>query len=95
MPTLSENKQERINIRLQSSAKTLLERAALFEGETVSAFIVSNALKHARQVIQKHESAALNETESVAFLNALDKPIQFNQALTQALEEHNHRVISK
>lgn len=95
MTTLSETKQERINIRLQSSAKTLLERAAMFEGETVSSFIVSNAIKHARQVIQKHESIVLNETESIAFLNALDKPVEFNAALTQALEEHSKRVISK
>lgn len=95
MATTIETKQERINLRLRRHAKQMLERAASFEGKSVSNFILSSALAHAEKTIQDHEVMTLNARDSEAFFNALAKPVQFNKSLTDALEEHDRRVISK
>ena len=88
-------KSERINLRLKESSKTILERAASFEGKTVSSFILNSALAHAEETIHQHESMKLNAQDSEAFFNALSQPVQFNESLLDAMKEHKRRVISK
>ncbi len=86
---------ERINLRLKQSAKHLLERAAGFEGKTVSNFILSSALARAEKTIQQHEVMSLNAHDSEKFFNALAAPAQFNSKLLAAFEEHDKRVSSE
>ena len=88
-------KNERINLRLKQSAKNLIERAATFEGKTVSNFILSSALASAEKAIQEHESIQLNEQDAQRFFDALAKPVEFNEKLTEALAEHDRHVDSK
>jgi len=90
-----DTKQDRINLRLNRSVKRALERAASFEGKTVSNFILTSALAHAEKTIHEHEVMSLNSRDSEAFFNALAKPVHFNKKLAAAFEEHDHRVISK
>ncbi len=93
--TVTAVKNERINLRLKQSAKDLIERAATFEGKTVSSFILSSALARAEKTIHEHDSIQLNEQDAQRFFNALAKPVTFNKKLTVALMEHDHRVDSK
>ncbi len=93
--TVSATKNERINLRLKQSAKNLIERAATFEGKTVSSFILSSALASAEKTIHEHESLQLNEQDAQRFFDALAKPVRFNKKLTEALVEHDRRVDSK
>ena len=93
--TVSATKNERINLRLKQSAKSLIERAATFEGKTVSSFILSSALASAEKTIHEHESIQLNEQDAQRFFDALAKPVKFNEKLTGALVEHDRRVYSK
>ena len=96
MSTVTEDtKQDRINLRLKHSAKKALERAASFEGKTVSNFILTSALAQAEKTIHKHEVMSLNHRDSEAFFKALAKPVRFNKKLTAALEEHEQRVTRK
>lgn len=95
MSTAIDTKQERINLRLQNRAKRTLERAASFEGKTVSHFILTSALAHAEKTIHEHEVMNLNKRDSEAFYNALVKPVRFNKKLTAAIEEHEQRVSHK
>jgi uncharacterized protein (DUF1778 family) len=95
MSTATDTKQDRINLRLKHSAKKALERAASFEGKTVSNFILASALAHAEKTIHAHEIMNLNSRDSEAFFQALDKPIRFNKKLVAAIEEHEQRVTSK
>jgi uncharacterized protein (DUF1778 family) len=88
-------KNERINLRLKQNTKDLIERAASFEGMTVSGFILSSALTSAKRIIHKHESIQLNEQDAERFFDALTKPVTFNKKLTEALVEHDRRVESK
>ena len=89
------NKSERINLRLKTSAKRLIERAAGFEGKTVSHYILPSALKSAEETVQAHEKMALGEKDSRTFFDALASPVRFNRKMTQAFEEHDRRVVSK
>jgi len=86
---------DRINLRLKCSDKKALERAASFEGKTVSHFILSSALAHAEKTIQQHEVMRLNSGDSEAFFQALAKPHAFNPKLAAAFEEHDQRVTSQ
>jgi len=95
MDTATLNKSERINLRLKSSTKSLIERAASFEGKTVSHFILTSALERAEKTVQEHEILALNANNSKIFFEALAAPVRFNRKLAAALEEHNQRVVSK
>ena len=95
MNSAIENKNERINLRLKRSAKSLIERAASFEGQTVSHFILTSALDRAEKTVQMHETMTLNAKNSRTFFKALAAPVRFNRNLTAALEEHDQRVVSK
>ena len=95
MDAASQNKNEQINLRLKSSAKGLIERAASFEGKTVSHFILSSALEQAEKTLQKHETMTLNAKNSRTFFEALAAPVRFNRKLAAALEEHDQRVVSE
>lgn len=92
MSTATSPKKERINIRLKSGAKKIIERAAGFEGKTVSHFILESALERAEKTVKEHETISLNMENSRAFFNALEAPVRFNSALLSALEEHDRRV---
>ena len=90
-----ENLKNRINLRLKRSTKELLERAAGFEGKTLSNFILTSALVHAEKTVYEHEVMSLNAKESEIFFNALATPPHFSRKLTAALKEHDNRVINK
>ena len=95
MNTATYNKTERINLRLKNSAKSLIERAAGFEGKTVSHFILTSALERAEKTVRDHEMISLNEKNSRTFFDALAAPIHFNRRLTEALEKYDKRVLNK
>ena len=95
MPTAAHQKNERINLRLKSSAKRLIERAAGFEGKTVSHFILTSALERAEKAVQDHELMTLNARNAEDFFDALSAPVRFNRRLTAALEEHEKHVAGK
>ena len=95
MASPTQSKTERINIRLSSAVKNILERAASFEGKTISNFILHSALEQAQKTVHNHDVMNLNSQNSKAFFDALSTPVKFNNKLLSAFEEHAKRVISK
>jgi uncharacterized protein (DUF1778 family) len=95
MDTASQNKTERINLRVKSSAKDIITLAAGFEGKTVSHFILTSALKCAERTVQEHQMMALNANDSKTFFEALSAPVQFNSKLTAAFDEYEKRVTTR
>lgn len=88
-------RKERINLRLNEVAKRRIERAASFEGKTVSGFIVSSALSYAEKTIQLHETMTLNRRDALRFFDAIVNPPAPNENLREAMEEHGKRVVSR
>jgi uncharacterized protein (DUF1778 family) len=95
MDAAPQNKTERINLRVKSSAKDLIVRAAGFEGKTVSHFILTSALKCAEKTVQEHQMMTLNASASKTFFEALSTPVRFNSKLTAAFDEYEKRVTAK
>jgi len=95
MDSVTQNRNERINLRVKSAAKRLIARAADFEGKTISHFIMTSALERAEETVQRHQMMTLNEKNSRAFFDALAAPVRFNRKLTTAFEEYDKRVISQ
>lgn len=87
MDAKAQQTNDRINLRLKSNAKHLIERAASREGKTVSHFILTSALEQARSTVQYHETMTLNAENSRIFFEALAAPVKFNPKLTEALNE--------
>ncbi len=93
MTAASVSKNQRVNLRLDAAAKDAIERAASFEGKTVSKFILASALASAEQTIHAHETMALDKRDSEVFFAALSRPVKFNAKLLSAFTEHGQRVI--
>ena len=85
-------KSERINLRLNPAIKRQIERAASFEGKTVSGFIVSSAIENAERAIQEHETLTPSRRDAERFFDALANPPALNAKLRKALSEHGRRV---
>jgi len=88
-------KKVRINLRLNEVAKRRIERAASFEGKTVSGFIVSSALSYADKTIQSHETMTLNRQDALRFFDVIVNPPALKETLRTAMEEHVERVVSR
>jgi uncharacterized protein (DUF1778 family) len=85
-------KDSRLNIRCDTQARALLDRAAAYSRVSVSEFVLKNALATAEAVVQHHESITLAGDDFQAFLSALDAPVKPNAALKRALKRHAERV---
>ncbi len=85
-------KESRLNIRCDSYARQLLDKAAAYAHASVSEFVLSHALASAEQVVQHHESITLAAGDFEAFLAALDQPIEANAALNRAFQRHDQQT---
>jgi len=91
MPTTNSN--ARINVRLSSDLKQLVEEAAVTVGQTVSDFTISTLVREARQVISDAQITRLSDRDRDIFLAALDsadaKP---NDVLKAAARRYKKRM---
>ena len=92
MPTAQEAKRERVQVRIDASAKRMLERAAALANTTVSAFVVNTALDAARRLIRERQQIVLGERDWDVFLDALVSPPKPNTALRKAFATHKQLV---
>ncbi len=76
--------QDRIDARLPSETKHLIEQAAVIIGVSTSDFMVSTAYKAAQDIVSRHAAWALNRAQSKAFVEALLRPPAPNEALRAA-----------
>jgi len=91
MPTTTND--ARINVRLSSDLKQLVEEAAVTVGQTVSNFTISTLVREARQVISDAQITRLSNRDRDTFLAVLDsadaKP---NDALKTAARRYKKRM---
>lgn len=83
----------RINVRLDSELKKVIEEAAAALGQTVTEFTVSTVVREARQVIQDAQVTRLSNRDRDQFLAALEaKDSKANEALKAAARRYKKRV---
>lgn len=68
------NRSARLEARLTDHEKSLIERAAAYQGSTVAEFVVRALTTASESVIQNHEILQLNSVQSQAFVELLLKP---------------------
>ena len=86
------NKENRLNIRCNTHARELLDKAATYAHLSVSEFVLSHALASAEKVVHENESITLTPQDFQAFLAALDAPAVPNPALKNAMKRHAQQV---
>lgn len=89
---ITATKESRLNIRCNSHARELLDKAATYAHVSVSEFVLSHALASAEKVVQANECITLAPADFQAFLTALDAPAKPNPALKKAFKRHAAQV---
>jgi uncharacterized protein (DUF1778 family) len=87
------HKESRLNIRCNTHARALLDRAATYEHMSVSEFVLSHALASAEKVVQQQESITLQPEDFAAFLAVLDAPATPNSPLQKAISHHAEQLV--
>lgn len=91
--TVSQQKQERIDLRTTKEVKDLLIRAATLSRVSISSFLLEAACERAKHVIAKEESLILSDYERDRFLELLESPQKPNPRLKKAMQ-HYHEITS-
>lgn len=71
MPTVNEIKDERIEFRVLSEMKTLIQQAASLQGVSTSDFLAATAYREAKKTVEEHEVMRLTREESERFVELL------------------------
>lgn len=75
---------ERLALRIQSSDKATIRRAAALQQTDITSFVVQTALREAEAVIERSERVKLSHRDSVRVLDLLANPPAPNARLRQA-----------
>jgi len=84
MNIVTRRRAERVEARVTSEQKELLERAAALEGRSMTDFIITSAQEAAADTIARHELLQLSPQDQRAFVDALLNPPVPNEALRAA-----------
>ena len=84
-------KAERLEARITSAQKEILQRAAEIEGRSLTDFVVSSAQATAKRVIQEHEILVLSSKDREVFVNALLNPPAPNAKLRRAVRRYKQK----
>jgi uncharacterized protein (DUF1778 family) len=66
----------RLNFRLTTDQERALRQAAALTGQSVSGFVLSSAVQHAHEVLERVNNIELSSTEFRRFVAELDKPAE-------------------
>ena len=87
MATLhNEPKQEKLNIRINSEERELIDRAAKIRGENRSGFILSAARREAEETILEQTIIKASPEAYAEFLQRLDKAPMPNERLIKTMQ---------
>jgi uncharacterized protein (DUF1778 family) len=86
MPIVNETKDERIEFRVSSEMKTLIQQAASLQGVSTSDFLAITAYREAKKTVEEHEVIRLTREESERFVELLLSPTPPNEALRKLMK---------
>ena len=82
----------RLNFRLPSDVKEVIERAAAVSGLTVTDFAINALVNSANEVLEHHQMRKLSDRDRDLFLALLDADEEPNDALRGAVEAHKRLI---
>lgn len=74
MPRVAVDDNKRMNLRIRPEQKATLIRAATLKNTDLTDFVIQNALREAKTVIEEAERVALSERDSLLVLKLLENP---------------------
>jgi uncharacterized protein (DUF1778 family) len=83
----SATRTEKLDLRLSSSSKRVLQIAARAAKRSVSEFVLESALARAEEILPDRRNFGLNSEQWRAFQKALDAPTQPAPRLAKLLRE--------
>jgi uncharacterized protein (DUF1778 family) len=83
---MTEVKAERLQVRVDQSAKRLLEEAAEVESLSTSAFVLQAGIQRAEEVLAERRLIKLGSASAQAFAEVMSAPAQVNERLLNALQ---------
>ncbi len=91
MSTAKSN-EARLNFRLPSELKEVIEEAATAMGQSVSDYAIATLVKNSQAVLQQSQSTTLSAKERRAFMALLDETdAKPNRALSAAAKRYKKR----
>ena len=87
-PKYAHEKAERLEARLSSMQKSLIQRAADLQGRSLTDFVVSCSQDFAKKIIREHEIISLTAKESELFVDTLLNESKPNVALKKAAKRY-------
>jgi uncharacterized protein (DUF1778 family) len=84
MPRAAIEDNSRMSLRIRAEEKTLLLRAVAIQHTDLTGFVVSNAVRAAKDVIEESERIKLSERDSLRVLDLLENPPTPNARLLAA-----------
>ena len=88
MLNTAETRGDRLQVRLDATSKSVLQRAASYRRKTVSQFVLATALAEAEKVIRESEVVSLSSADWTIFFDALIHPPPPNAALRKAFAKY-------
>ncbi len=73
---MSETLTGRLNFRLTEDQERALRQAAALTGQSVSGFVLSSAVEHAHELLQRANTIELSDAAFRKFVAALDEPAE-------------------
>jgi len=86
MPRVAVNDNKRMNLRVRPEQKATLMRAAALKNTDLTDFVIQNALREAKTVIEDAERIVLSERDSLRVLRLLENPPAPNAKLRAAIQ---------
>ncbi len=76
---------ERLEARITTEQKSLIEQAAALQGRTVTDFVLASVQDAARRTIEDHQRLDLTVRDRQAFVEALLNPVPVNEHLRETI----------
>ncbi|MFA6034663.1 MAG: DUF1778 domain-containing protein [Myxococcota bacterium] len=74
----------RLETRIPAALKSVIQRAAELQGQTLTDFVLSSSTAAARQVIREHDMLEFSRRDQISFAKALLDPPKANARLEVA-----------
>lgn len=85
MPRIAVDYNQRMNLRIRPEQKATLLRAAALKNTDLTDFVIQNALREAKVVIEEAERLVLSRRDSLLVLKLLENPPVANARLRSAI----------
>lgn len=79
---------ERLEARITSDQKALIQRAAELEGRSLTDYVISSVQDAAKRTVEAHEVIVLSAADSRAFVDALLDPTPVNARLKDSVRRY-------